>query len=397
MHTTDDFDYELPESRIAQFPPEVRGNSKLLVYQDGQVTHHVFSELPEFTESGDLIIFNNTRVIPARMHFRRESGASIEIFLLEPLKPYAQTERAMQSPGDQEWECIIGNLKKWKQGEQLALKTPSGIHIQAELLDRAKRTVRLKWEGDVPFAQVLNEVGKMPLPPYIHRETTALDSNRYQTVYAKFDGAVAAPTAGLHFTPPLLQELKDRGIDTAFVSLHVGAGTFKPVKEKDFRSHDMHAESFSVERPVLEQLLRARRVIATGTTSLRTLESIYWMGVKLKQSAGDPFILAQFEHEQLPGNFEFRETVQVLLNYLKEQDLDRLEGRTSIMITPEYRIRSINGLITNFHLPKSTLIMLIASWVGTNWRQIYREALENDYRFLSYGDSSLLFSTDIPG
>lgn len=391
MHRTEDFDYNLPESAIAQFPPEQRGQSRLLVYDRGNIRHHNFPDILEYVQEGDLLIFNDTKVIPARLHFRRLSGAVVEVFLLEPVQPFAQVERAMQSQEAQVWECIVGNLKKWKDTEILELKTEQGLCLEARLIDRELRHVHLSWNGTYNFAQVLQEMGKIPLPPYISRELVHDDQSRYQTVYAQHEGAVAAPTAGLHFTEEILDSLRSKGVDTAYLSLHVGAGTFQPVKNNDIRSHEMHAESFSVHTDVLTKLQSARRVIATGTTSLRTLESLYWMGIKAHLNLEAPAELGQFEYELISHELTYSEAIAALLNKLKQLDRDIFEGRTSIMITPEYKIRSIDGLITNFHLPKSTLIMLVASWIGDAWRDVYTAALDNNYRFLSYGDSSLLF------
>ena len=386
-----DFDYHLPDTRIAQYPLKQRDASKLLIYKNGHVRHAQFREISQFVQKEDLLIFNDTKVIPARMFFRRSSGARIEVFLLDPLAPFSNMEQMLKSEGPVEWKCMIGNLKKWKDNETIHCELPDGEVLHATLMDRAAGKVKFSWlEGT--FADILIRTGKIPLPPYIERQSEELDSDRYQTVYAEHDGAVAAPTAGLHFTDRVISELSSNGIELAHVTLHVGAGTFQPVKESDVRKHSMHEEVFMVDLGLIRSLRNAKRRIATGTTSLRAIESLYWMGVKALNGADNVLELGQFEHEELQGEITYEQALAALEEYLKHRNLEQTRASTAIMIMPGYQIRSISGLITNFHLPKSTLIMLIASWVGDDWRLIYEEALKNDYRFLSYGDSSLLWN-----
>lgn len=386
-----DFDYHLPDTRIAQYPLKQRDASKLLIYKNGHVRHAQFREISQFVQKEDLLIFNDTKVIPARMFFRRSSGARIEVFLLDPLAPFSNMEQMLKSEGPVEWKCMIGNLKKWKDNETIHCELPDGEVLHATLMDRAAGKVKFSWlEGT--FADILIRTGKIPLPPYIERQSEELDSDRYQTVYAEHDGAVAAPTAGLHFTDRVISELSSNGIELAHVTLHVGAGTFQPVKESDVRKHSMHEEVFMVDLGLIRSLRNAKRRIATGTTSLRAIESLYWMGVKALNGADNVLELGQFEYEELQGEITYEQALAALEEYLKHRNLEQTRASTAIMIMPGYQIRSISGLITNFHLPKSTLIMLIASWVGDDWRLIYEEALKNDYRFLSYGDSSLLWN-----
>jgi len=349
-----------------------------------------FSEISEILEASDLLVFNNTRVIPARMYFHRASGARIEVFLLHPVAPFSNMEQILECSGPVQWECMIGNLKKWKDLETIYCELPSGDKVKAKLLDRSRGLVELDWSRG-SMAEMLLESGKIPLPPYIDRANEELDQDRYQTVYAERDGAVAAPTAGLHFTDRVLQQLDHRKVRTAELTLHVGAGTFQPVKDQNIRDHTMHQEVFIVNKDLLTKILGAKRRIATGTTSLRALESIYWMGVKAHHRKEDVFELGQFEYESLPGKLSFEESLIALCDHLDKLDKSEVEARTAIMIVPGYEIKSIDALITNFHLPKSTLIMLISAWVGPNWRKIYEAALKEEYRFLSYGDSSILF------
>jgi len=384
-----EFDYHLPETRIAQYPLTQRDASKLLVYQSGNIEHSQFTDISEYLNEDDLLIFNDTKVIPARMFFRRSSGARIEVFLLDPVAPFNNMEQMLKSAGPAEWNCIIGNLKKWKDGETIFCELPEGDVLEATLVDRNVGRVRFNWPTG-NFADILIRTGKIPLPPYIDRQSEELDSDRYQTVYAEHDGAVAAPTAGLHFTDRVITDLNVKGVQIAHVTLHVGAGTFQPVKESDVRKHNMHEEVFMVDRSLIKSLRSAKRRIATGTTSLRAIESLYWMGVKASTGAESVLELGQFEYEDLPGEISYEQALEFLDNHLQHRGLEQARASTAIMIMPGYKVRSISGLITNFHLPKSTLIMLIASWVGNDWRRIYQEALSNDYRFLSYGDSSLL-------
>ncbi len=395
-----DYDYHLPEERIAKFPLAERDASKLLVYREGGIGHASFRELPEELPQGALLLFNNTRVIHARLPFRRETGARIEIFCLEPISP-GEHQQSLSATGPVIWKCLIGNNKRWKN-EELALDidTPGGnvrLFAQRQEAIEDAWSVRFRWEGPtLAFGELLHYAGLIPLPPYLHRKNTPDDEHRYQTVYARREGSVAAPTAGLHFTESLLARLIENGISSRFVTLHVGAGTFKPVKAERLADHHMHSEKISVGRPVIEALLAAARedrpIIPVGTTSLRTLESLFWYGLKLtlNPTATPQLDVAQWDPYELPGHTSPTEALTAILDQLDRHELDQLEGHTQLMIAPGYQFRLTDGLITNFHQPRSTLLLLIAALVGNDWRGIYEYALANDFRFLSYGDGSLL-------
>ena len=390
-----DFDYDLPQERIAQEPKGKRNESKLLVYQNGEIEHSYFNEIGNWLPSDSLIIFNNTRVIPARIYAQKSTGAKIQLFLLQPETPYQDMERALKVDNESVvWQCMIGNAKKWKEGSDLVIATDR-TEITATLENKANGLVRFEWSGNISFSDVIESIGRMPLPPYIKREAQSDDSNRYQTVYAKNDGAVAAPTAGLHFTDEIIEGLERDGHRIGELTLHVGAGTFKPVTEDKVWDHEMHSEFFQVPKETIENLVRANKRIATGTTSLRTLESLYWIGVKLNADMSDPFVIEQhlpyaIQHDT---NFSYQEALKAILDYMEIHHLSQVSGSSGLMIMPGYNIRSIDGLITNFHMPKSTLLLLISAWIGDDWKEVYRSALDNDYRFLSYGDSSLLLKT----
>ena len=390
-----DFDYDLPQERIAQAPKGKRNESKLLVYQNGEIEHSSFNEIGNWLPSDSLIIFNNTRVIPARIYAQKFTGAKIQLFLLQPETPYQDMERALKVDNESVvWQCMIGNAKKWKEGSDLVISTDRTV-IKATLKNKANGLVRFEWSGNISFSDVIESIGRMPLPPYIKREAQSDDSNRYQTVYAKNDGAVAAPTAGLHFTDEIIEGLERDGHRIGELTLHVGAGTFKPVTEDKVWDHEMHSEFFQVPRVVIENLVRADKRIATGTTSLRTLESLYWIGVKLSLGMPDPFVVEQhlaytIQHDP---SFSYQDALKAVLDYMETHHLSQVSGSSGLMIMPGYTIRSIDGLITNFHMPKSTLLLLISAWIGDDWKEVYRSALDNDYRFLSYGDSSLLLKT----
>ncbi|WP_228691540.1 S-adenosylmethionine:tRNA ribosyltransferase-isomerase [Lunatimonas sp.] len=393
-----DFWYELPEHRIAKFPLAQRDTSKLLWYKDQEIQHHQFQDLPSLIPADSLLVFNNTKVIPARLFFQRETGAWIEIFLLKPISPSTVIQTVMEETESTTWETLIGNLKRWKSGEELKKQVElSGriINLTATLVDREKRLVQLTWDQREPFASLVEAIGKLPLPPYLNREATEEDSERYQTVYSQVKGAVAAPTAGLHFTPEILRNLKDKGISLDYLTLHVSAGTFQPIAVENVKEHSMHGEQMVFSRENLEALVQAKgSVVAVGTTSIRSLESLYWFGVKLLKEGDATFIIPQtypYEHQtELP---DFREVFQHVLDWMDAQGISQLEGETSIYIYPGYSFKVVSGLITNFHQPGSTLILLIAAFTGGAWKKIYEEALTNDYRFLSYGDSSLLWLT----
>ncbi|UBM57735.1 S-adenosylmethionine:tRNA ribosyltransferase-isomerase [Marinilongibacter aquaticus] len=391
-----DYDYPLPDARIAKYPVEPRDQSKLLVFEKGQIKAKVFTDLVATLPDDAFLVFNNTRVIPARLFFRKATGALIEIFLLHPVSHGGIVSQSMEATDEVVWECMIGNKKKWK-GESLLQEVKTDEHstvFQAELIDRENNQVRLKWDNDeVSFAELVKAFGQMPLPPYLNRETEDRDLETYQTVYAENEGAVAAPTAGLHFTESTFGDLVKRGIDTGYITLHVGAGTFQPVKVDNALSHEMHNEQMVFDKTFVEKLAQhSKNVIPVGTTSMRSLESLYWFGVRLiKENASHFFVPKlypyQFENEEA---IPVQEALKAILDHMEKNDLSKLIGETEIFILPGYVFRICRGIITNFHQPKSTLLLLISALVGENWRNIYEYALENDFRFLSYGDSSLL-------
>lgn len=385
------FDYLLPEERIAQNPLEKRDQSKLLVYQKGEITNHVFNEIPELLHLNSQLVLNNAKVIPARLSFYRATGAKIEVFLLEPESPFTQMELALRVTGKCIWQCMIGNLKRWKDDEILTLKL-NDLVLNAKLFSREKQLVELSWEGNLPFSTILDLAGKTPLPPYIKRDAEISDLSSYQTVFAKQEGAVAAPTAGLHFSEEVLEKLKKRQIETTEVTLYVGAGTFAPVNVETMVDHEMHAEMISVTAETIEELLEDKIRVAVGTTSLRTLESLYWIGVKIKKNEKEPLIIEKlypYQFSQL--SLTWNESMRELKKYMIKTNLKVITAKTAIMIMPGYKFTSVKALITNFHYPNTTLIMLVAAFIGDDWQKVYKNALDNDYRFLSYGDSSLLW------
>lgn len=410
-----DYNYPLPDDRIAKFPLAQRDHSKLLLYKHGEVGEDIFYNLPAHLDSGELMVFNNTRVIQARMHFRKETGALIEVFLMEPAEP-TDYEVMFQTTGHCAWLCMVGNLKKWKEG---SLKRDFEIHghkltLQATM-DRSKTTeksggtnywVDFEWDNNqVNFADILETVGELPIPPYLNRETQESDKTTYQTVYSKIKGSVAAPTAGLHFTDAVLHALDAKGIVRDEVTLHVGAGTFKPVKTEEIEGHNMHTEYIVVHRHTFERLLEHDcRAIAVGTTSVRTLESLYYMGVKLEcnpDASEADLHVNQWEPYDLPHNdaglvlvngepISVEQAIRNLLDYLDRDHLDALHSSTQIIIAPGYTYKIVKKLITNFHQPQSTLLLLVSAFLHGDWRKVYDYALNHNFRFLSYGDSSLL-------
>lgn len=387
-----DFTYTLPEERIAHFPLEKRDESKLLVYQQGTISHAQFKSLTNFLPDNSTLFFNNTRVIQARLLFQKETGATIEIFLLQPEHPSKLLAEIMTAKGICRWQCAIGNLKRWKHGK--LTKQLDDLELQAILIDRDQGIVEFSWKPEQKsFSEVIAQAGLTPLPPYIKRNVDKEDEVRYQTIYSKADGAVAAPTAGLHFTDDVLKSVKEKGIKTDFLTLHVSAGTFQPVTTENALEHPMHEEQVIVTRENIDSLLdESRVIIAVGTTSMRTLESLYWFGVKLLNDPHAQFSITQndpYQHTQpLPDKGT---ALRAVKNFLDQHSIDSITGATSIYIYPGYTFRICKGLITNFHLPGSTLMLLVAAFVGDDWKKIYDEALHNQYRFLSYGDSSLLF------
>lgn len=396
----EDYQYELPDERIARYPLPERSASKLLIWNNKSIVDDRYANLMSHLPSHAVLVFNNTRVVPVRLVFQNKNGARIEVFCLEPDLNQTPSE-AMQQTQRVVWNCLIGRKSKWKE-DRLILTFPQGQLI-ANLLESPADTFRIEFEwspAECSFAEILKAIGEMPIPPYLKRASEPEDVVRYQTVFATNDGSVAAPTASLHFTPELLNQLKDHGIETKFLTLHVGAGTFKPVKSETLDGHTMHAEWMDISINLLESLLQAylaqRPIFSVGTTSLRTLESIYWMGVKcfLNPTISESELqLKQWDAYELPQHLKIEEALQHLMEWLKRQEIDRLAIQTAILITPSYPCRTITGLLTNFHQPASTLLLLIASVVGEDWKTIYQHALNNDYRFLSYGDGSLLFNS----
>jgi S-adenosylmethionine:tRNA ribosyltransferase-isomerase len=379
----DDFLYDLPEDRIAKHPSTNRSDSKLLFYDQGTISHHGFKDISELIPEASLLVFNDTKVIPARIILHKETGARIEIFLLEPLLPSKVHEEVMNAKNTCTWKCMIGNARKWKVGNALKHET-----IQLEAIRVSEDEVRFEWANDLTFSDLLTEIGKIPLPPYINREVNEADEDRYQTVYSKMKGAVAAPTAGLHFTDDIIDQINAKGILTDYLTLHVSAGTFQPIKSQNIAEHEMHNEQIWISRTNIENLLNQEQVIAVGTTAMRTLESTYWYGVKLGLGSTDFFISKEDAYTLSP--ISRNEALENILAEMDKRGVDQLGGHTEIFIYPGYTFQICKGLVTNYHMPGSTLILLVSSFLGEDWRKIYSEALDNDYRFLSYGDSSLL-------
>lgn len=397
----EDYNYPLPDDRIAKYPLAQRDHSKLLVYNHGNVSDDVFLHLPNYLPQGALMVFNNTKVIQARLYFRKPTGALIEVFLLEPSMP-ADYEQMFQTHSCCEWLCLIGNAKKWKEGElhRTVEIGADSIQLSATRLGQqgTSQLVRFEWQADnITFADILEAVGELPIPPYLNRATQESDKTTYQTVYSKIKGSVAAPTAGLHFTEQVLRSLDEHGIDCEEVTLHVGAGTFKPVKSTEIADHEMHTEYICVRRETLQKLLRHDcHAIAVGTTSVRTLESLYYMGVKLQdnpQLTEQQLHVSQWEpYDELHATNPLspQRAIQNLLDWLDRNQLAALHSSTQIIIAPGYQYKIVSMLVTNFHQPQSTLLLLVSAFVRGDWHRIYNYALDHDFRFLSYGDSSLL-------
>ena len=382
-----DYHYELPDERIAKYPLPERDASKLIVYKDGNVSETVFKRLPELLQEGSLMVFNDTRVVPARLRFHRETGAGIEVFCLEPVQPceynlsFAATEKCS-------WKCVIGNSKRWKD-DILQCDTAD---LQARLLSRDGRTgvVEFSWKGGESFSKMLEKCGEVPIPPYLNRATEAIDKDRYQTLYARIKGSVAAPTAGLHFTEAVLQAIRDKHIDIQNVCLHVGAGTFLPVKGDNVSEHPMHREPFAVSIGLLRKLRDCGKpVVAVGTTSVRTLESLYYAGVSCIEK-GFPEDIEQWAPYTRDYPYSTQEALRALVGWMEAEGLEELHLGTRIIIVPGFNFRLVDRMVTNFHQPESTLILLISAFVDGDWRTIYNFALSHGVRFLSYGDSSLL-------
>ncbi|MGV3596229.1 MAG: S-adenosylmethionine:tRNA ribosyltransferase-isomerase [Bacteroidota bacterium] len=391
----EEYNYSLPDERIAKFPLEQRDASKLLVYKNGKISHRTFSEIPNLLPANSFLFFNNTKVIPARLHFRKDTGALVEVFLLHPVLPSCITATTMAAKGSVTFECLVGNLKRWKDGELLKRNLTinnESFNLTARLVNRDEKLVEISWEPAThTLSELLEVVGQIPIPPYLNREATEKDTETYQTVYAQNDGSVAAPTAGLHFTPAVFEELEKQGIQHDFVTLHVGAGTFQPVKVKDLSTHPMHREQVVYSRQNIENILKHHaHIIPVGTTSMRTLESIYWYGVKLLTDNNKEFLVDKLAPYISPLHISVEESMQVVLDFMQQNNLQQLIGETELLIAPGYEFKVCKGLVTNFHQPASTLLLLVDALVNGNWKTIYNQALENNYRFLSYGDSSLL-------
>ena len=387
-----DYQYDLPNERIAKFPVDRRDHSKLLIYRKGEIEENVFYHLPDYLPKGSLMVFNNTKVIQARMHFRKtavtgeHTGALIEVFLLEPAEP-ADYEQMFQAMGHCAWYCLVGNLKKWKEGSLTRIIEVAGVQVEVTAtrgpVHGTSHRIDFSWNGNVPFATIIDTMGELPIPPYLNRETQDSDKTTYQTVYSKIKGSVAAPTAGLHFTPEVLAELDAHGVDREELTLHVGAGTFKPVKSEEMQGHEMHTEYISVHRKTIAKLLR------------HDCESLYYMGVKVKEQPDlpeDQLHVSQWEpyRELCRKEFCSKDALQALADWMDAHHLDILHASTQIIICPGYEYKIVRMLVTNFHQPQSTLLLLVSAFVGGDWRRIYDYALAHDFRFLSYGDSSLL-------
>ena len=389
-----DYSYELPNDRIAVHPLANRDESKLLVYDKGDITHNTFLNLPSILNNGDVLLVNNTKVIQARLLFQTQAGKKVEIFCLSPFQ--SEIQQAMLHQQTSKWEVLIGNFKKWDIQEVLIHET-DGEQLTARFVDNYKDgfVVEFNWNSEAIFADILNKAGQMPLPPYLNRAPIDDDKQRYQTVYAQHNGSVAAPTAGLHFTPAIFAELTQKGIAKKEIVLHVGAGTFRPVKSASMEGHEMHEEEIVVKLELIEFLAHSnQRLIAVGTTSVRSIESLFWFGVRLLNGwqPNSNLLCQQWTpYEEELTDYHYNQAFQAVFDWMKSEKISELKGATSLMIAPGYQFKVVKGLITNFHQPSSTLILLVAAAVGNDWRKIYQAALENEYRFLSYGDSSLIW------
>ncbi len=391
----DEYDYPLPDERIAKYPLAERDASKLLVLKDNKISASQFRNIGEFLPKDALLVFNETKVIRARLQFQKETGSHIEVFCLEPDDDY---QIAFSSPSPVRWKCLVGNSKRWREG-LLSMPLTVGGHQVTLNANRIERNdqyseIEFSWEpSSLPFASILEAAGEIPLPPYLHRDAEPEDRDRYQTVFAKYDGSVAAPTAGLHFTKPLIKELENSGLQFDEVTLHVGAGTFRPVATETIGEHAMHSETIIVRKSLIERLIGqiGKNIIPVGTTSTRTLESLYWIGMMLHEQGMElrPLHVEQWYPYENHDALSATEALQNIVNYLDLHQITRLEASTALIIAPSYKMRVITGLITNFHQPKSTLLLLVSALIGERWKQCYQFALDNDFRFLSYGDSCL--------
>lgn len=391
----EDYDYFLPKEKIAKFPLQQRDNAKLLSYNGREIKDEIFSCLPKLLKEKSLLVFNDTKVIYARLFFYKESGAKIEIFCLEPVQPI-EIQEAFAQKGKVIFKCLIGNNKKWKDGLLVAKQKENGIETEL-FANRIKADnecwlVEFGWTGGKSFAEILEMFGTVPLPPYLDRDSIEQDKQDYQTIYANYEGSVAAPTAGLHFTEDTLEELKKNNIHTDFVTLHVGAGTFKPVASHNIGQHQMHTEKIFVSKSTITNIINhlENDVIAVGTTSVRTLESLYWYGVELLEKGKYfPMSIKQWQPYEKPTSISSKEALQTIIKFLDETNQDYIEGETQLIIAPCYKYRIVKGMVTNFHQPKSTLLLLVSAFIGEEWKKVYNYALSHDYRFLSYGDACL--------
>ncbi|MFL5742182.1 MAG: S-adenosylmethionine:tRNA ribosyltransferase-isomerase [Flavisolibacter sp.] len=398
-----DYEYDLPRDRIAEFPLPNRDQSRLLVYENGSIQDDYFYNLAHYLPPDSTVVLNNTRVIEARMHFQKATGATIELFCLEPF--HQSVEQSLGQSTSVKWLCLIGGASKWKPGQVLEKKIKlddqeAVLHAKFMGKHLDSFIIEFYWRPEnFSFAEILHSAGAIPLPPYIKRQVDQTDTERYQTIFAKHQGSVAAPTAALHFTKEVFQELSQKNIDKAYVTLHVGAGTFKPVKTRTIAEHAMHQESFTVSAVALKKIIASKKIIAVGTTSLRTLESIYWIGIKLMNGVEDQELKLDqweaYEWSKKSGTITWQQSLQTLVDRMEKTHSTQLHCSTSLIIVPGYRFNLPTALITNFHQPQSTLLLLIAAFIGEDWKKVYRHALDNDYRFLSYGDSSLLWREQV--
>jgi S-adenosylmethionine:tRNA ribosyltransferase-isomerase len=403
MHPKDikisDYTYHLPEERIAQHPVKIRDESKLLLAQTDSIKEDIFKHLHQYLPTDSLMVFNDTRVFHARLPFVKSTGAKIEVFLLNPLRPSPIIEEGFSVKGECIWLCFVGNKKKWKESSLEAKLEWKGevLHLSAQYIKAQGNAHEIKftWNDHITFGEIVEAFGKIPLPPYMNRDNQTEDAERYQTVYARKQGSVAAPTAGLHFTQKVFEKLKEKGINKDFVTLDVGAGTFKPVSAEQMEGHEMHREKVYIQRETIENILTSsgkKKIIAVGTTTTRTLESLYWYGVLLQQNPKALFNVQQWDpyNPDLPS-LSREEALNNVLKYMKLNGLDLLHGQTQLIIAPGYSFHIVDILITNFHQPQSTLLLLVAAFYGQDWRKVYEYALKHDFRFLSYGDSCLFF------